>query len=217
MSTIKKLFLNFEEFEIDIPEMHILDEGVTALWGASGSGKTSILRALCGFIHCETMEWNFQDVDLNKLSVADRRLGVVFQTLDLFPHLSARQNIVYAGIVRKIPDSEIQEEMTQLTSSLEMQSFLDRKAAVLSGGEQQRVALARAIISRPRFLLLDEPFSSLDSSMRAEARNLVERVLKKRKIPTILITHDQEDIDQLAQRVCKIEKGKLIETSDLSH
>jgi ABC-type sugar transport system ATPase subunit len=139
----------------------------------------------------------------------ERRLGVVFQSLVLFPHMTALENILFASRARNIPQDEAQRRLNELAEDLRLQNCLDRRAAFLSGGEAQRVALARAVIAQPRFLFLDEPFSSLDADLKKEARALVRRVIERLKIPTLLITHDEEDLRALAQHVVKIRDGKL--------
>ncbi len=214
MSTIKNLFLKFEEFSIDIGELELLDQGVTALWGASGSGKTTVFRTLCGLIDCPSLEWEFQGERLDQLSPGERRLGVVFQSLDLFPHMTAKDNIMFAAKARSISQEVANKDLEHLSEVLEMNRFLNRKAHLLSGGESQRVALARALISQPRILLLDEPFSALDRDLRLEARRLLNSLLQEKPIPVFMITHDSEDIDELATRVCRIEMGQITSVND---
>lgn len=206
MSLVKNLRANYGDFKIDIPEWEILDEGVTALWGPSGSGKTSVFRLLLGLDKAEPgFSWNFKETDLAKLSTPERRLGVVFQSLELFPHMTAEENILFAAESRKIPAQESRAHLESLIKTLKLSNALGRSASVLSGGERQRVAIARALIGKPRLLLLDEPFSALDADLRSEARELVRTAIATEKIPTVLITHDRQDLDQLATRTVGIE------------
>lgn len=210
MSQVEALCAEYDDFKIDIPSWEILETGVTALWGASGAGKTSVLRLLIGLDQPKTMRWIFQGVDIAKLKTPERRLGVVFQSYELFPHLSARENIMFAAESRKIQKDRAQNSFDEFVHILKLESCLNRKAMLLSGGEKQRVALARALIGEPRLLMLDEAFSALDESLRAEARELVKKVIQLKKIPTILITHDQQDIKSLAQKVSEIEAGRIV-------
>lgn len=198
------------EFMLDIPRWEILDKGVTVLWGPSGSGKTSVFRILLGLEECPGMVWNFKGEDLAKLKTPDRRMGVVFQTLDLFPHMTAKENIFFAARARKVENSKAQARLKHLIEVLQMGSFLERKAVLLSGGEKQRVALARALMGEPRLLLLDEPFSALDQELRDESRRLVKNVIDTENIPTVLVTHDQKDVEVLANKISKIKNGRLI-------
>lgn len=209
MSVVEHLNKKYENFEIRIPRWEILDQGVTALWGPSGSGKTSVFRILSGLETCPGFKWMWEGTDLAQLPVPERRLGVVFQTLDLFPHLSAEKNIFFAVKARGVPAAHASERFLQLKSVLKLESFLDRRAELLSGGEKQRVALARALMSFPRMLLLDEPFSALDETLRVEARNLLQRILQETRTPALLITHDPRDLEVLAQKVTKIDHGQL--------
>lgn len=211
MSLVKNLKHDYGDFKLDIPEWTILDEGITALWGPSGSGKTSVFRHLIGLETNPGMSWIFKNEDLAKLSIPNRRLGVVFQTLDLFPHLSAQENILFAADARKVPRARAEENLDKWTELLKMQKFLNRKAAVLSSGEKQRVALARALMGEPRVLMLDEPFSALDEVMREEARGLLKDLINEEKIPTLMITHDPRDLEALASQISRIHNGRIFQ------
>ncbi len=210
MSYVENLHRDYGDFKLDIDSWEILDEGVTVLWGPSGSGKTSVFRILLGLEPCPGMKWTFQGVDLAKLKTPQRRLGVVFQTLDLFPHMTAEENILFAARARDVDPQKVAARMKELTEVMQMQSFLQRKAAILSGGEKQRVAIARAIIGEPRLLLLDEPFSALDQELREESRKVVKRVIEVEKIPTLLVTHDQRDVEVLGNKVTTLRQGKIV-------
>lgn len=210
MSYVENIKRDYGDFKLDIPHWEILDEGVTVLWGPSGSGKTSLFRILLGLEACPGFTWNFQGQDLAKLKTPERRLGVVFQSLDLFPHMTAEENILFAARARRIDPVKAQKRLQELTAELQMTDFINRKAEVLSGGEKQRVALARAIIGEPRLLLLDEPFSALDEELREGSRKLVKNVITTEKIPTLLVTHDQRDVDMLANKVSTLRQGSLV-------
>lgn len=210
MSRVENLVRDYGDFRLDIPLWEIADVGITALWGPSGSGKTSVFRTLIGLEESPTLKWIFRGEDLAKLPVPARRLGVVFQTLELFPHLSAGDNIRFAARARKRIASESQTDLMRLAEELQITSILDRNVQVLSGGERQRVALARALIGEPRILLLDEPFSSLDADLRGDARLLLKRVVGQHQIPTVIITHDRDDLSALADHVTKISGGRLV-------
>jgi ABC-type Fe3+/spermidine/putrescine transport system ATPase subunit len=210
MSVVEQLNKKYESFEIRIPRWEILDQGVTALWGPSGSGKTSVFRVLLGLEPCPGFKWMWGAENLALLPVSKRGLGVVFQSLDLFPHLTAERNVLFAAEARKISKEQTSERMKKLRDVLKLDSFFNRRAELLSGGEKQRVALARALMSFPRMLLLDEPFSALDESLRTEARQYVKELLKSTGTPAILITHDERDLDVLADKVTKIDQGQLL-------
>jgi ABC-type Fe3+/spermidine/putrescine transport system ATPase subunit len=209
MSVVEHLHKKYDGFELSIDCWQILDQGVTALWGPSGSGKTSIFRILSGLEACSGMRWLWGSEDLAQLPTPKKNLGVVFQSLDLFPHMTTRQNIFFAAKARKINKEAADKRFARMNEVLQMTNFLDRKAELLSGGEKQRAALARALMSFPRMLLLDEPFSALDESLRAEARILVQKILAETSTPALLITHDARDLEVLAQQVTKIENGRI--------
>lgn len=211
MSLVENLHRDYGDFKLSIDQWEILDEGVTVLWGPSGSGKTSVFRILLGLEECPGMKWTYQGVDLARLKTPDRRLGVVFQTLDLFPHLTAEENMMFAARARNVELAKARARMKELVGTLKMESFLQRPASVLSGGEKQRVAISRAIMGEPRLLLLDEPFSALDQELREESRKLVKNVIEQEKIPTLLVTHDQRDVEVMANKITTIRNGKLVE------
>jgi len=210
MSVVENLVRDFGDFRLNIPRWELSDEGVTALWGPSGSGKTTVFRTLIGLESCPPMRWTLQGKDVASLPVEKRNLGVVFQSYELFPHLTVRQNIRFAAEARRVDLVEADKRLDRLLDRLGLASCQDRSAKILSGGEKQRTALARALVVRPRFLLLDEPFSALDEALRDEARALVKEVLIEEAIPALLITHDERDLKVLARNVQKIFNGELI-------
>ena len=210
MSVILNLKRKYPGFEIDIPRLDVADEGVTALWGPSGAGKTTIFRLLIGLEDSPGLSWMFGSEDLAALPVPERRIGVVFQTFELFPHLTARENLGFAARARGLNPTEITTRVRELSKALSLDSILERKAAVLSGGEAQRVALGRAVIARPRILFLDEPFAALDQDLRVEARALVKDLIARERLPTLLITHDREDLTALADHVVRLRAGRLV-------
>lgn len=211
MSWVRNLKRDYDGFKIDIPEWQIADRGVTSLWGPSGAGKTSVFRLLLGLDDAEPgFEWIVGNKDLAKLPTPERRLGVVFQSFELFPHLTADANIRFAAECRRIQN--YQPHFESLVETLSLSNCLSRKADVLSGGEKQRVALARALIGLPRVLFLDEPFSALDADLRVEARHLVKQTIERESIPTVLITHDREDLIAFGGPVTEIREGRVLPT-----
>lgn len=210
MSLVENLHRDYGDFQLDIQSWEILDQGVTVLWGPSGSGKTSVFRILLGLEPCPGMKWMYQGVDLARMKAPERRLGVVFQTLDLFPHMNAIENIQFAARARKVDPTKAQKRLQKITQVLKMDSFLSRPVAVLSGGEKQRVAIARALMGEPRLLLMDEPFSSLDQELRDESRQLLKSVIEAENIPVLLVTHDQRDVEFLANKVTTLRQGRLV-------
>ena len=209
MSEVRGLRRDYGDFVIDIPSWTIADEGVTALFGRSGAGKTSVFRLLIGLEPCPSLSWIHRGEDLARMPTPRRRLGVVFQNGELFPHLTAAENIQFAARARGLDPVATRSRFDELVEDLRMAGYLNRRAAVLSGGEVQRVALARALIGAPRFLFLDEPFSALDAEARGETRRAVAAVVNKSSVPTLLISHDPEDLRALGARRVNLVAGRL--------
>ena len=209
MSLIKNLFYKIGHFELSIPEWSFPDQGITALTGASGSGKTTILKILCGLIPCPDLIWEFQGQNLANLPPPDRKLGLCFQDLCLFPHLSAKENILFALKARGISFKEKKKDFEEIIDFLGLERSLDLFVEDLSGGEKQRTALARALMTCPQFLFLDEPFSYLDQKAKEKARQLTVEIVKKYNIPLLLISHDQEDIKDLADEEFYLSQGQI--------
>ena len=135
MSRVENLLIEYPDFKIDIPSWEILDHGVTALWGPSGAGKTTVFRALLGLEPVKSLRWMVsggdREIDLAQLPTPQRRLGVVFQTLDLFPHMTARENIRFAAEARGLSDGDARSREDELISTLKMSLFIDRSASVI--------------------------------------------------------------------------------------
>jgi ABC-type Fe3+/spermidine/putrescine transport system ATPase subunit len=211
MSIVENIDKYYEDFHLHVPRLEIADQGVTALMGPSGSGKSSLMRILMGLDDCHGYSWLFKGINLANLPPGDRHIGIVFQSYELFPHLSVAKNILFAAFnrssIREQDEKKVTADFSKYVKILNLTDLLDRKADRLSGGEKQRVALARALLSQPRILFLDEPFSALDSENKNEARELVKLCISESQIPALLITHDESDVLQLAHSVIKIKKG----------
>lgn len=211
MSLIKNLLYKEGDFSLTIPQLELADEGVTSIQGPSGSGKTTLFNILTGILPVSGWSWNFKGEDLAKLSVADRRLGVVFQSYELFPHLSAAENVELVAAARNGGiSSSLREKISAYKNKLQLEKCWGTKAALLSGGEKQRIAFLRAVISSPRLLLLDEPFSALDENLRSGSREMLREFLKEVSVPVLLITHDAEDVQALAQHQLNIRDGRIL-------
>jgi iron(III) transport system ATP-binding protein len=182
---------------------------LTAILGASGVGKTTLLRIIAGFETADSGSVKVDDVVIDdgrhRLSPQRRRIGYVPQDGALFPHLTVRGNVAFA-LPRKERRGEAAREIIELVGLTALQ---DRYPHQLSGGEQQRVALGRALACRPRLVLLDEPFSSLDASLRATVRAEVLGVLRTTGTTTVLVTHDQDEALSSADRVAIMRDGRI--------
>ncbi|MDE0091819.1 MAG: ATP-binding cassette domain-containing protein, partial [Oligoflexia bacterium] len=163
MSIVKNLIYKRGEFSLNIPEWKFLDEEITLLTGASGSGKSSLLKILCGLLPCPQLIWEFKAKDLAQLEPPQREIGFCFQDLRLFPLMTAKENILFAIKAKKLSIERQKNNFEEVVESLGLTHCLDLSIDKLSGGEKQRTALARALVVSHRILFLDEPFSYLDS------------------------------------------------------
>lgn len=212
MSSIKNLYFKLGNFELDIPSLDIPETGVTAIEGGSGAGKTTFLKVLIGLYRPKGWIWQFKGKNMGELDINKRRLGVVFQGYDLFPHLTAEENILLVLNARNSDKdrNEANKQLQKYKFQLGLETCWRTIAQNLSGGEKQRVALLRALVSNPRILLLDEPFSALDADLRSEARRMVKELINQLEIPVYLVTHDKEDVEFLAQNVICMKNGRII-------
>jgi len=192
--------------------------GVTVLSGPSGSGKSLTLAAIAGTLRpvrgvIRLDDVVFADVD-SRIHVRsqDRRLGVVYQHAALLDHRSPLDNVALA--VRDGEAALRRSSAMELLARVGAGSLADAKTRSLSGGERQRIALARAMAGSPRLLLLDEPFSSLDSASRAELRGLLKELVAEHRLIALVVTHDQADVDALADRVVVYEPGRTVSASE---
>jgi len=188
-------------------------DGVTALFGRSGAGKTSVVNAIAGILRPDRGR-----IDLNGETMFDaargidvptpkRRVGYVFQEGRLFPHLSVRQNLNYAGLFsRGMPA----REFDRVVELLGLRDLLDRRPGNLSGGEKQRVAIGRALLSSPRLLLLDEPLASLDAHRKNEVLQYVELIRDEVKVPIVYVSHAVEEVVRIADTVVLMSAGGVL-------
>lgn len=211
MSVVETFHRDLGLFKIQIQNWEILDQGFTLLWGPSGAGKSTVLNGLIGFDSDAQVKWVFKGEEISRWPTDRRQLGVVFQDLFLFPHMTAQENILFP--VDKKRHSHWQKDFSSLVEVLQIGDLLSSPAPQLSGGERQRVALARALIYRPRMLLLDEPFSSLNEEIKGPLRLLLRQVCDEMKCPVLLVSHDPLDIEVLANKLTRIEKGQIVEDS----
>ncbi|MBS7649369.1 ABC transporter ATP-binding protein [Candidatus Bathyarchaeota archaeon] len=179
--------------------------------GPSGSGKTTLLNIIAGFVKCDKGEVIVDGESINHLSPRERNIGMVFQEIGLFSHMSVRENIAFGLEVKKMPREQIRRKVEEIAEKLRIAHLLDRKPATLSGGEAQRVAIARALITEPSFFLLDEPLGNLDAHLRSEMMAEIKRLHLSLKKTFIYVTHDQEQALAAADSVVIMNKGKVLQ------
>jgi len=180
---------------------------ILALLGPSGSGKTTTLRLIAGFEKPDTGRVLTDDLDVTSLPPVQRHMGMVFQHYALFPHLNVGENVGF-GLSGRTPE-ERRRRVVEVLALVDLAGFEDRKVGELSGGQQQRVAVARALAPEPAVLLLDEPLSNLDPSLRERTRRELRTALERSGVTTIFVTHEQEEAFALADRVAVLHEGRL--------
>jgi len=181
------------------------------LLGPSGSGKSSLLRAIAGLTEIDHGRVFLHGRDVTHVSARDRKVGFVFQHYALFRHMSVADNIEFALRVRRVKAAERRARRKELLRLVALEGMDDRLPTQLSGGQQQRIAVARALAHRPQVLLMDEPFGALDAQIREELRRTFRQIQRELGMTTILVTHDQEEAFALADRIGVMYQGRLLE------
>lgn len=185
---------------------------LVALVGASGSGKTTTLRVVAGYEQPDSGRVLFSGRDITRLGPAKRGFGMVFQHYALFPHMSVIDNVAFGLEARGVRRAARKERAAAALVRVGLDGKGDRMVQQLSGGEQQRVALARAGVIDPRLLLLDEPLSNLDPTLRASTRDELRTTLKGSGAPALFVTHDQDDAFAIADRIVLLALGRVLQT-----
>jgi ABC-type Fe3+/spermidine/putrescine transport system ATPase subunit len=182
-----------------------------ALLGSSGCGKTTLLRAICGFVAVERGAIAVGGRDITKLPPDKRNMAMVFQSYALWPHMSVAQNIGYGLRLRGASRGAIAERVAQMLAMLRLKGLGGRKVMELSGGQRQRVALGRALAISPQILLLDEPLSNLDARVREEVRHEIKTLQRDLGITTVHVTHDREEAMVMADRIAILDAGRIVQ------
>jgi iron(III) transport system ATP-binding protein len=179
------------------------------LLGPSGCGKTTLLRVIAGLLEADGGRITLDGRDLAALPARERGFGIVFQSYSLFGHMTIAQNIAYGLKIRKTSAAVMAQRVQELLDMVRLPGMGDRYPGQLSGGQQQRVAIARALAVNPALLLLDEPLSALDARVRAGLRQELREVQQRLGIPTLMVTHDQEEAMSMADRIVCMNAGRI--------
>lgn len=198
---------------VDQVDLGIFRGELFCLLGASGCGKTTLLRILAGLETPTSGKIWIDGVDITQMPAYERPVNMMFQSYALFPHMNVAQNVAY-GLKRDgIPKEEIGERVDQILTMVELLGFAKRKPHQLSGGERQRVALARALVKRPKVLLLDEPLAALDKRLREQTQFELMRIQEQLGVTFIVVTHDQEEAMTLSTRIAVMNEGRFIQVA----
>ena len=199
---------------VDNLDLEVGDGEFVALLGPSGCGKTTILLMIAGIYKPSNGLIYFDQRVINDVLPRDRKIGMVFQSYALYPHMTVFNNIAYPLKLKKVHRKEMKERVQKVADMMGIGELLGRKPAQLSGGQQQRVALARALIKEPEILLLDEPLSNLDARLRIMMRSELKRLQKDLGITTVFVTHDQLEALTMADKVAVVNSGCLQQFSN---
>jgi len=206
MSSIK--LENISKYVCKNINLEIFDKELLVLLGPNGAGKSTLLNVIAGLIDYEGSVF-FDNKPIDKLPANKRRIGYLFQELNLFPHLDVSANIAYGLRVQKQSQDEIKDRVEELLQLMKIKHLSSRYPKELSGGEKQRVALSRALANSPRILLLDEPMNSLDYRTSKYLRTEFKILQKKLGITTIYVTHNFYEAEEMAQRIAVLDKGRV--------
>ena len=193
-----------EDISFDVAEGESL-----VLLGASGSGKTTILRIIAGLEQPDSGRVILHGKDVTDLPARERGVGVIFQAYALFPRMTVEKNIAYGLKIRRRPRKERRETVDRLIKLVQLGQHRKKYPSQLSGGQQQRVAIARTLAYKPQVLLFDEPFGALDAQTRVHLRREIRALLRQVKVPSVFITHDQEEALELGDRIAVLNDGRL--------
>ena len=197
-------FTALDRVSVDVPTGTL-----TALLGPSGSGKSTLLRVIAGLERPDEGVVNLDGEDVTRLPPQARGVGFVFQHYAAFKHMTVRDNVAFGLKIRRRPRAEIRQRVTELLELVQLARLGDRYPAQLSGGQRQRMGLARALAVDPKVLLLDEPFGALDARVRKELRVWLRRLHEETHTTTVIVTHDQEEAMEVADRVVVMNAGRI--------
>jgi sulfate transport system ATP-binding protein len=197
---------------LDDVSVAIAGGSLTALLGPSGSGKSTLLRVIAGLEEPDEGKVLILGEHATGLPPQKRGVGFVFQHYAAFKHLTVRENVAFGLRIRKRPKEEIRGRVDELLELVQLDGLAERYPAQLSGGQRQRMALARALAVEPKVLLLDEPFGALDARVRKELRTWLRRLHEDVHVTTVLVTHDQEEAMDVADRIVLMNEGRIEQT-----
>lgn len=207
---LKDISVAFDgETVLDNLSLDIKDKEFITFLGPSGCGKTTTLRLIAGFLEPDTGDVVFEGKKINGVPAYKRQVNTIFQRYALFPHLNVYENVAFGLRIKKWPERQIKEKVTEMLKLVNLSGLEKRHIDTLSGGQQQRVAIARAIANHPKVLLLDEPLAALDLKLRKDMQKELKKIQEQLGITFIFVTHDQEEALTMSDRVVVMDGGKI--------
>ena len=205
---IENLTKKFSKTEgVENISLSVKEHELVTLLGPSGCGKTTILRAIGGFNKIDSGRILLDGKEIQNLPPEKRPTGMVFQSYNLWPHMTVYENMAFGLQIRKTPKDQMKKEISRMLELVRMDGSEKKYPAQLSGGQQQRIAIARALVLKPSLLLLDEPFSALDAKIRAQMREELKRIQREAGLTVIFVTHDQEEAMAISDRIAVMRRG----------
>ncbi len=209
---IKELCVDLQKAEIlKHINLEIKTGEFVSLLGASGCGKTTLLKSIAGLLDVRCGEIMIDEKSVVNLAPEKRGTVIVFQDLRLFPHMTVEQNIAFTMSLKKVSKETQKQRVAELLEAVQLPGFEKRKIREMSGGQKQRVALARALAADPKILLLDEPFSSLDENLRSEMARLVKKLHKQLGLTVVMVTHDKSEAMKVSDRIALMKDGEVLQ------
>ena len=209
---LTNLTMTFEDGEtiLDNINLYINNKEFLTLLGPSGCGKTTMLRIIGGFLSPTSGDVLFNGQRINDVPAYKRKINTVFQRYALFPHLDVYDNIAFGLRIAKVPESEIDDRVTEMLEIVSLKGFENRRVTSLSGGQQQRVAIARALAMEPKMMLFDEPTSALDPELVGDVLNVMKE-LAEEGMTMLVVTHEMGFAREVADRVVFMYDGAILE------
>ena len=209
---IEGLSKRFGDFTaVDGVDLAIYPREIFSILGASGCGKTTLLRMLAGLEWPSAGRIRIDGVDVTELPPYERPVNMMFQSYALFPHRTVEQNVAYGLRKEGVPSREVKQRVAEMLALVKLSDLARSRPAQISGGQSQRVALARALIKRPKVLLLDEPLAALDKKLREHTQFELANVQERLGVTFIVVTHDQEEAMTLSTRIAVMDAGRLVQ------
>jgi ABC-type Fe3+/spermidine/putrescine transport system ATPase subunit len=210
MLELKSISKRYENrFLADKLSLKVSRGEIVALLGASGAGKSTLLKIVAGLELADAGQVFFDQQDISQLPPEKRHFALMFQDFALFPHLNVLDNVAFGLIEQKLSKKTAREQALTMLARFNLTTHASDKVTTLSGGEQQRVALARALITQPKVLLLDEPFSALDAQLRQSLRDEFKQYITNMGIAALMVTHDEVEARAMAHRGVRLSGGQL--------